>query len=1277
VGPGDVIAERFVLENVVGQGGMGAVYRAFDRARERIVAVKLLLDEVSTKRFRREATILAELRHPAIVEYIAHGTNEDGSPYLVMEWLDGEDLASRLTRGPLPVGDAVELTARVADALGAVHAAGVVHRDIKPQNLFLPASSTDKVKVLDFGVARADAHQTKLTQSGMLMGTPCYMAPELARNPGEPDARVDVFSLGCVLFECLTGEKLWAGEYLWAIITRIVSDDAPRLTTLLPSAPPELEALLDRMLAKAPDERMANGAEVATALRAIQDSAPPSLMPRSTRITGSEQRFLCVVLSSPTGGGDQTISRTHHGELIPLAREAATSCSGEVEFLLNGSVVGTFARSASPTDEATRAAQFALNLSALMPGVSLAMVAGKGILRGTRAVDSIIDHATDVLSRSPTVAPGGIRIDDATATLLEAKFELIHIDGVQLLSRERSPLDFTGRLLGKATSCVGRDHELSTLRSMLEEVRTEPVARAALVTAAAGTGKSRLVHELLRGALAASTPLEVLFARADSQGAFALVTQILRRSAGLADLEPIGLKRQRLRGRLGRHLPAEDLDRVTEMLGEIVGVPAAKDQASEALRAARSDPTVMGDAIRAAWEDWLSAELSARSILIVIEDVHWGDLPSTRLIDAALRNMPDRPLMVLATARPEVHTAFPNLWADRGVQELRLTGLTKRASEKLVREVLGDDVHADTLRIIVERAGGHPFYLEELIRAATADGVDDALPHGVLGMLQARFDALGASAKRVLRAASVFGQTFWKGGVVALVGAREQVMVEEQLALLVSKELFERRSSSSVPDDLELTFRHALVRDAAYEMLTTRDLEVGHRLAGAYLERHGAGDPMVLARHHDRGGKPRLAARWYRKAAELAMDGSDVARAIELGNLALCNEGEQSAIASLQLLLAEAHYWNGDLSDAERFASKSRAQWEPGDKDWFAALALQMTCKGQHGENTEVVELLDLASRTQAKPDAVSAQIVCVSRGAGQLVWAHQSDRVQDSLTRLIALSSGPTELEPMAAGWAHRVRGERHFVRGHLEAAFSELERAREIFDRAGAARSKVMVWLTWAALVAATGDAGRSTPAMLRAVREAKRLGVPYLLAYGRVTLGIDGVYRGDMTTACEHLEAGLEGLVGSARLEFLGRFYLSIALAQQGDRQGALTQARQASELAVVDYLRGTALGQVALLTVETDPAAAVEVGKRAAAQTAHQEEFDLFAGYAELGLAEALHAIGRTTEARHVIDRAAALLDRFAEQLGTPDAGKRYRSRPYPNARIFERARDWAT
>jgi len=1277
MGPGDVIAERFLLEKILGQGGMGTVYRAFDRARDRVVAVKLLLDEISTKRFLREATFLADLRHPAIVEYIAHGTSADGSPYLAMEWLEGEDLASRLNRGPLPVGDAVELIARVADALGAVHAAGVVHRDIKPQNLFLPGSSADKVKILDFGVARGEGHHTKLTQSGMLMGTPSYMAPELARNPGKPDARVDVFSLGCVLFECLTGEKLWSGEYLWAIITRIVAEDAPRLTTLVPTAPPELEAVLDRMLAKAPDARFSNGAQVAKALREVQASAPPSIMPRSTRITGREQRFLCVVLSSPTGGGDETISRTTHGELIPLAREAAASCSGEVEFLLNGSVVGTFARSASPTDEATRAAQFALTLSALMPGTSLAMVAGKGVLRGTRAVDQIIVHATDLLSQSPTVAPGGIRIDDATATLLEMKFDLVQLDGVQLLSRERSPLDFTGRLLGKPTSCVGRDRELSALRSMLEEVRAEPVARAALVTAPAGMGKSRLVQEFLRGALAASPPPEVLFARADSHGAFALATDILRRTAGLIDKEPLGVKRQKLRGRLGRHLQTEDLDRVAEMLGEIAGVPAADDEASEALRAARSDPTVMGDAVRAAWEDWLSAELSARSVLIVLEDVHWGDLPSTRLLDAALRNIPDRPLMVLATARPEVHTAFPSLWAERGAQELRLAGVTKRASEKLVREVLGEDVDPDTLRLIVERAEGHPFYLEELIRAAAAHAVNDALPHGVLGMLQARFDALGDSAKRVLRAASVFGQTFWRGGVMALIGVREQGLVDEQLALMVSKELFERRATSSVPGDVELTFRHALVRDAAYEMLTTRDLEVGHRLAGAWLEQHGEADPVLLAQHHDRGGQSRRASRWYRKAAELAMDGNDVARAIELGNLALRNEEERRTTTSLQLLLAEAHYWHGDIADAEKLAGLARAQLDSGSKDWFAALALQITCTGQHGKNETVVELLALASRAQANSDAVSAQIVCVSRGASQLVWAHLGDRVQDSLARLIALSSGPVQLEPMAAGWAHRVRGERHFVRGHLEAAFSELERAREIFDRAGASRSKVMVWLTWAALVAATGDAGRSTPSMLRAVREARRLGVPYLLAYGQVTLGIDGVYRGDMPAACEHLEAGLEGLVGSARLEFLGRFYMSIALEQQGDRQGALVQARLASELAVVDYLRGTALGQVALLTVETDAAAAVELGKRAAAHTAHQEEFELFAGYAELGLAEALHAIGRTTEARHVIGRAASLLDKFAEQLGTPDAGKRYRTRPYPNARIFERARDWGT
>src|SRR5215813_10231530 len=208
----DLLDERFEVEHQTRAGGMGEVFRGRDRVSGQAVAIKVISDrrDHHGARFAREVQLLAELSHPGIVRYISHGTTRLGALFLVMEWLDGEDLRRRLEREPLTMGESVALATRVAEALGAAHARGIVHRDLKPSNLFLPDGRIDQVKILDFGIAHKEG-LTQLTQTGTLIGTPGYMAPEQARGQEGIDARADVFALGCVLFECLTGSRPFQG----------------------------------------------------------------------------------------------------------------------------------------------------------------------------------------------------------------------------------------------------------------------------------------------------------------------------------------------------------------------------------------------------------------------------------------------------------------------------------------------------------------------------------------------------------------------------------------------------------------------------------------------------------------------------------------------------------------------------------------------------------------------------------------------------------------------------------------------------------------------------------------------------------------------------------------------------------------------------------------------------------------------------------------------------------------------------------------------------------
>jgi hypothetical protein len=262
--PGDVVARRFEVERLAGSGAMGIVYRAADRQTGGRVALKVLAHG-SADRFLREARVLAELAHPNIVGYVDHGYTEAREPYLAMEWLEGIDLSQRLSSGPLPLVEALVLAGAVAGALAAAHARGVVHRDVKPSNLFLVGADPAAVKVLDFGAARFVQTTSVPTASGIVLGTPGYLAPEQVHDEHTVDGRADAFALACVIFESLTGRPAFVAQHVLALLGKILRDDPPRLRELLPTVPGALDDLVASMLAK----RAADRPDLATVERTL------------------------------------------------------------------------------------------------------------------------------------------------------------------------------------------------------------------------------------------------------------------------------------------------------------------------------------------------------------------------------------------------------------------------------------------------------------------------------------------------------------------------------------------------------------------------------------------------------------------------------------------------------------------------------------------------------------------------------------------------------------------------------------------------------------------------------------------------------------------------------------------------------------------------------------------------------------------------------------------------------------------------------------------------
>lgn len=259
-----MIDGRFMIDRVAATGGMGTVYRAYDTLTGDQVALKVL-NAVggATWRFAQEAEIARVIDHPFVVQYVAHGHTTDGAPYLALEWLDGEDLATRLSRGPLSLGESLQLVRRISRALSALHDSGIVHRDLKPANVFLRDGRVDRAVLLDFGVARMirRADTDDVTGRGVSVGTPQYMAPEQV-TMGAIDARTDVHALGTLLYECLTGAAPFASNNLAVVVLRILREPAPRLSDMWVEVSSELEAFCAQMLEKDPAKRPADARAV-------------------------------------------------------------------------------------------------------------------------------------------------------------------------------------------------------------------------------------------------------------------------------------------------------------------------------------------------------------------------------------------------------------------------------------------------------------------------------------------------------------------------------------------------------------------------------------------------------------------------------------------------------------------------------------------------------------------------------------------------------------------------------------------------------------------------------------------------------------------------------------------------------------------------------------------------------------------------------------------------------------------------------------------------------
>jgi serine/threonine-protein kinase len=284
---GQVLAGKYKLQERLGGGGMGEVYKAENLLIGRTVAIKVLRPEHAQSpdlvaRFRREATAANIVRHPHVVDILDIGEDETGAPFIVQEFLFGEDLGAHIENmgGRISAETAIDLLMPVIEAVALAHSRGVIHRDLKPENVFLAREGKNIVpKLLDFGISQIKSGDVRVTASGIAMGTPAYMAPEQIKDAREADSRTDVWALGVILYEVLAGEYPFRAETQPALFVAIATQEIPPLVDVAPHVSPTLSRIVARCLRRSPDERYPSAAELARDLNKFlsQEEIEPTL----------------------------------------------------------------------------------------------------------------------------------------------------------------------------------------------------------------------------------------------------------------------------------------------------------------------------------------------------------------------------------------------------------------------------------------------------------------------------------------------------------------------------------------------------------------------------------------------------------------------------------------------------------------------------------------------------------------------------------------------------------------------------------------------------------------------------------------------------------------------------------------------------------------------------------------------------------------------------------------------------------------------------------------
>jgi hypothetical protein len=1154
VEPGLQLDGRFEIQRFVASGGMSAVFSARDRQTGRRVAVKVFEDNRSwlSERSERESTILSELRHPNIVSFVEHGLTPDGRRYLAMEWVEGKTLRDILRVRRLTVRETVRLAQRVSEALGEAHRRGIVHLDLKPANLIVTEHAELDVKVLDFGLAGLLGDEEG--QAAALQGTPGYMSPEQAerRSPSFPS---DVFSLGCVLYECLTQSPAFFDNEASAALLKAVASQPEPLSRLRPRTPPELLQLIERMLAKDPATRPDCDAILA-ALGRIDDHPVDDGPTTVDGITLDEQRITSLFVLRAAQAGPLAF-RLHRSNLADLGFT--------LHVMMDGTTVGVLAEPVTPLEAAIRGIRAASRVCGLIPQARATVALGPVRKGQMHPSAQALDAAFARLDKTPE---GAVSSDEAVALLTADRFDVVSRGPIYLVEGERSLAEEPRPVLGRITPLVGRETEVERLQDSLRSAFSTPEAALSLCTGESGLGKSRVLWSMAAEAGRHGATVLRLRAELNRQDSLGVWRRALREHFGLrTEMTP-----DERRAALGRAGVSADEQ---EVLSDWLSVSASETV----------DPLRSASERRGALGAWFDRVLQEAPLAVFIDDAHAMDPASVDTLAFLLQRFDDRPLFVMAAGPSSVENRFDALVEKGPGVTVRLERLPDHDLARLVDAVLGDACDAPTRHRIIEQAQGNPFVLEELLRAV-ARGESDRLPESVLGLIQARMAALSPSARRLLRAASIYGRRFWTAGLAPMVDL-DAAALWAGLEELERAEIIRRLDYSELPGDVTYRFRHSLIREAAYESLPREERRLGHLRAAEWLEDYRLAPPRTIADHWERGGQPRRAVSHYREAAEAALGAYDLDGALEIVRQGRQRDTNPADRGALLLTEAEVRTVRGEFRTAAELAFQATQGLEAGSARWFRAQLSRIRSAGQIGRPSVVLDALAEVRRHEAP--AVWIKTACLSEGILALLRSGLRDQAEELGEELRSWVARGPELDPMAR--AHVVSAEANLAwgRNDVSTVLRRREEAATAFREAGDTRLACAALGESGTARIGVGDLAGALELLLDALEEARRVGLPHTEATLDALVGHAYARQRRFEHASRHLRRAIRSFraLRDRRGEGRARAYLAAGLRQAGELEAARSEAdRACAMLAEFPQLRAGALAVRAQAELELE-------------------------------------------------------------------------------------------